>query len=397
MYESSSLDHLPKDITLKLSDGDIKANRSMLGVVSPVFGKMLYGNFKEASSNEVDLPEDNYRIMKLLFDIIFEGGSEIESLNDIIPLMEVVDRYQIKKGPVQQICDTAILNELNPLNCVNLLQKFTAVMDKTSVEEAGETLMCYFHTDFVSEFEKAKDLPEEVLLCMLQRNDVYNPEIDLFNFLVKWHDYQTKELNKTLNLVPQLFQSIRYFLISPQLLLTKVIDCSYIDKQAVMEALNCLHTMPLNERECCKGNEHNNCNTIKAPRHFCSIEWDLCSNAKSDIMQSGNVCFVKYCNTRNSGNSIIYSKPLKNGAYSFHISSSILCKKLSLSINTSHDLLYEIPADSVNFILFVYENDIFLKIIKDRKVCTTHSAMAQPPFRIGLNTDSPEVKITQNT
>ena len=63
MYESSSLDHLPMEITLKLSDGDIKANRSILGVVSPVFGKMLHGNFKEASSNEVNLPEDSYRIM----------------------------------------------------------------------------------------------------------------------------------------------------------------------------------------------------------------------------------------------------------------------------------------------------------------------------------------------
>ena len=327
MHESSSLDYLPKDITLKLSDGNIKANRSMLGVVSPVFGKMLYGNFKEASSNEVDLPEDNYRIMKLLFNIIFEGCFEIETLNDIIPLMEVVDRYQIRKGPVQQICGTAILNKLDASNYVTLLQKFAAMMDKTSIEEAGDRLMCFFDTDFVSEFEKAKDLPEEVLLCLLQRNDVYNPEIDLFNFLVKWHDYQTKELNKMLNLVPQLFQSIRYFLISPRLLLTKVTDCSYIDKQVVMEALNCLHTMPLNERECCKGNEHNNCNTIKAPRYFCSMEWNKSDIIHSgNVMQSGNVCFVNW----DSGSIKFYSKPIKNGAYSFYISSPYFHKNIRL-------------------------------------------------------------------
>ena len=70
--------------------------------------------------------------------------------------------------------------------------------------------MCY-----CSKFNKIKDLPEEVLLLLLQRYDIDNAdsEIDLFDFLVKWHDYQTKEL-KILHLIPQLFQSIRYFLIS---------------------------------------------------------------------------------------------------------------------------------------------------------------------------------------
>ena len=96
MQGISSLDHLPMDITLRLSDGNIKANKMMLGIVSPVFMKMLYGSFKEASSSEVDPPKDNYKIMKLLFDIVFEGSSELESLDDIIPLMEVVDRYEIK-------------------------------------------------------------------------------------------------------------------------------------------------------------------------------------------------------------------------------------------------------------------------------------------------------------
>ena len=95
MQQISLLDHLPMDITLKLSDGNIKANKTMLGIVSPVFKRMLYGDFKEASSDEIDLPTDNYKIMKLLFDVVFEGGSEVECLDDIISLMEVIDRYQI--------------------------------------------------------------------------------------------------------------------------------------------------------------------------------------------------------------------------------------------------------------------------------------------------------------
>ena len=108
------------NITLQLSDGNIKANKMMLGIVSPVFKKMLYGSFKEASSSEVDLPKDNYKIMKLLFDIDFEGSSDLDSLDDIIPLMEVVDRYKIKQDTVHRICNEAMLAELDLSNYIHI-------------------------------------------------------------------------------------------------------------------------------------------------------------------------------------------------------------------------------------------------------------------------------------
>ena len=96
---TSPMHRLPADVTLKLSDGKIKAQKMMLACVSPVFERMFYGDFKEAKSKVVDLPNDSHKIMKLLFDIVFEESSEMESLDDIIPLMEVVERYQINKAP----------------------------------------------------------------------------------------------------------------------------------------------------------------------------------------------------------------------------------------------------------------------------------------------------------
>ena len=69
---TSPLHRLPTDVTLKLSDGRIKAQKMMLACVSPVFERMFYGNFKEAKSKVVDLPNDSHKIMKLLLDIVFE-------------------------------------------------------------------------------------------------------------------------------------------------------------------------------------------------------------------------------------------------------------------------------------------------------------------------------------
>ena len=36
-------------------------------------------------------------------------------LDDIIPLMEVVEYYQINIAPVQQMCDEAVLTQMNEL------------------------------------------------------------------------------------------------------------------------------------------------------------------------------------------------------------------------------------------------------------------------------------------
>ena len=361
MQGISSLDHLPMDITLQLSDGNIKANKMMLGIVSPVFKKMLYGSFKEASSSEVDLPKDNYKIMKLLFDIVFEGSSELECLDDIIPLMEVVDRYEFKKVPVQRMCDEAILAELDPSNYVNILQKFVGVMSEASVKEATNKVMCYCNNDFVSKFDEIKDLPEEVLLLLLQRNDIDNPEIELFNFLVKWHDYQTEEHN-TLDLIPQLFQSIRYFLISPRLLLSKVIGFSYVDKQVVMETLVYLFQLGEDDAQ-------------KTPRLFCSMQWKVkgSANIKYDVLNR-KLCYIELNGDK------IFSDLIKNGVYSFSTSTPIfggLFVSVYKRIMGKHDHdLCKIPADGIKVILFVYENDIFVKVAKDNKICSIFSATA---------------------
>ena len=97
-----------------------------------------------------------------------------------------------------------------------------------------------------------------------------NPEVDIFNFLVRWHAYQTEELGNTLQLVPQLFRHIRYALINPRLLLAKVIDCVHVDKQLLAEALDCLYNKPLqnksDECKCCECSSLKTGDVIRTPR-----------------------------------------------------------------------------------------------------------------------------------
>ena len=46
--------------------------------------------------------------------------------------------------------------------------------------------MSYTDNDFITKFDETKDLPEEVVLCLLKRNEITCHDIDIFSFLVKW-------------------------------------------------------------------------------------------------------------------------------------------------------------------------------------------------------------------
>ena len=158
---------VPTDVTLKLSDGSIDAHRMILAAVSPVFEKMLYGDFKEGKSSEVALPNDSYNIMKLLIDFVYNGKCKVNNLDDFFPLFEVIDRYQMNKIPFQQMVDEAVLTKLDSSNYLTLLPKFASVMSEEANRKAAEKIISYTNHDFIKGYNHQK-LPEEVLLPLLQ-------------------------------------------------------------------------------------------------------------------------------------------------------------------------------------------------------------------------------------
>ena len=187
---SSSSFSPPTDVTLKLPDGSIDVHRMILAAVSPVFERMFYGEFKEGKSVIVELPNDTSKTMKLLIDFVYYGNCELNNLDDIFPLLEVFDRYQINKLPFYHSCSEFILANLDSSNYLVLLPKFSSVMSEEGIRKAACKVMHYTNNDFITKFDSTKELPEKVLLYLLQM-DTANHEVDVFDFLVKWHDYQS--------------------------------------------------------------------------------------------------------------------------------------------------------------------------------------------------------------
>ena len=386
----------PCDVTLKLSDGKvIKAHKMILAAVSPVFNGMFYGNFKEAKLDEVNLQKENITIMKLFIDFVYHGDCELESLDDVLPLMKVVDYFQINKLPFHLKCGQVILTELDSSNYLNLLPKFACVMSEESIKKAADQVMHYCNYDFINNFDETKYLPEEVLVYLLQRNDIQNPEIEIFDFLVKWYEYQTKELDNNLKLVPQLFRCIRYSVINPQLLHDKVAKCFHVDKQLLAEALDCLNKpLDLHQNGGCY--QKRTGGLINRPRYFNDIKWLTCLGTTISYYQ--NAHHVQY-NAPNSHMNcsnvqILHSGSLRNGTYNFSILGP---GQVSLSISCQGNYisqLCKLPVTGCKVTIFVFENYMFVKTLQENKI-SSYTATDTPPFCLSViaNTNSVNFQI----
>ena len=170
-----------------------------------------------------------------------------------------------------------------------------------------------------------KDLPEEVLLQLLQM-DISNHEIDLdvFDFLVKWHNYQTKDLGTSLQMTQQFFHYIRYSLIIPQVLSSKVVARSdLVNSQQLGDAYHYIYNSckPLGEYDSKECTLEPPGPSLRKPRCSLKIEWIPYKHnnitMQHDKLDECDVCF--HAHSLPVNNHIIKSSPLKNGIYTFSV------------------------------------------------------------------------------
>ena len=392
MQNTSPLRHLPTDVTLKLSDGAIKAQKMMLAFISPVFERMFYGNFKEAKSKVVQLPSDSHKIMRLLLNIVFEESCEMESLDDIIPLMEVVERYQINKAPVQQMCDEAILTQMNAGNFFILLPKFASFMHEENIKKAADKVMCCTNNDFMASYNQAKILPEEVMLPLLQHQSLYNHDVKIFEFFLKWHNHQTQCLSKSLHLTSHLFECVRYTRIIPQVLTSRVVNCNLVDKRLLSNAYHFMYS-------CSDGIDRNSqqkASIFRRPMGIVKFGWQGSDTVKLvhdhlfyfHIGVSGNfeaILLNQY---------IVKSAPLtEDEIYWFqfsnlHFSQGCGLTELLLAItDTSERHLLSTPISN-NYVvtLYVYGRHAFLKLVDStgNMIVSTFSITGNNPFSVRI-------------
>ena len=392
----------PTDVTLKLADGSIDVHRMILAAVSPVFERMFYGDFKEGKSMAVDLPKDSSKIMKLLVDFVYQGNCELGNLDDILPVLEVFDRYQINKNPFYHMCSEIIVTRLDYSNYLTLLPKFASVMSEEGTRKAASKVMLYTNNDFINKFDDTKELPEEILIQLLQM-DITNHEVDIFDFLVKWHDYQSKDLGRSLRLTQQIFRCIRYSLIIPQILSFRVVArCDLVSKQLLGDAYHYIYNSckPLGEydsKEC----SQEPISLSRKPKKSLKIEWVPYQDQVTMKHDQLDECDINFNGPVPVNNYVIKSLQLKNGIYTFSVHNIAAASKsyrnnfgyvsnpypdapISVAISGQGDkYLYCYPLISDSLItVYVHDEYLFLKLIEGDKVKSTTSLFKADLFRI---------------
>jgi len=363
----------------------------ILAFASPVFHGMFYEEGKEKNETIADLPNEKCKIMQLLIDFVCHGNCEIDSLDDTLPLLEVVNSYKVSVIPLKYACGEVILPQLDSSNYLILLPKYVSVMSEESHKKAADKIMNYTNNDFVTKFEETKDLPEEIMLPLLQSNDISVCEINILEFLIKWQEYQTKQLGKSLQLLPRLFSSIKYSLIILRLLFESLPACDY---SAVSKHVSAALDYIYNNRQLLikiDDTDYQIAIPIDRARVTAKIDHIMQNRYSNQFTFISESEFSATVNNIHASNSIIESNELANGVYAFTISNKTQLNQqqqppkylLHIMDNTDQNVqLSTVKAnDGALMVIYVYDDDIFIKIKENNVVKSTYNAIGLKPFR----------------
>ena len=292
------------------------------------------------------------------------------------------------------MCDEAILTQMNAKNYFILLPKFAKMMHEDNIKKAADKVMKLTNKHFITYLAHTKNIPEEVLLCLLHHDDLSDHDTEIFEFLVYWHNHQM-HLGISLQLTAQLFACVRYTRIVPQILSSRVASCDLVDKRLLIKAYQFIYNS-------CDilGHDSGKCFNVRHYREpiiSLGIQWEaygkvvLSRAHRYDTHPGVSGCFDavpldKY---------IIKSVPLQEQMHSFKFLNLSFSNGSSVAVNdhlklavqdATEQYLLSTPIASDNLItLNIYGKFLFLKVIdcsRNTVVSTFSITGSNPPFSV---------------
>ncbi|XP_029203587.2 BTB and MATH domain-containing protein 38-like [Acropora millepora] len=100
----------PSDLVLLVEGGKLQVHRDILALSSPVFSRMLQGDFKEKTAQEISLPGKKFHEMREMLLVIYPTTEK--SVNEIncYFLLALADEYQV--STVIEKCKRCLLEAL---------------------------------------------------------------------------------------------------------------------------------------------------------------------------------------------------------------------------------------------------------------------------------------------
>ena len=220
------------------SDSGVGAHKLVLSAASPVFKAMFTSQMKESTARDIPVAFSR-TVIACLVEFVYLGEVSADS-DTLVPLYAAADHYAIE-GLVR-VCKKHLVNPNIAMN--NCFQWY---FDSLQWGQLTEELATSFLTFIADHFFEALSsphfvlLPYEAMLDLLQRRDLDANEIVVFDGVSKWIEGNEDAQNDQ---AKTLMEHVRYPLISPAYLVSKVGPCVHKSMRDYVRALE-FHQFPL--------------------------------------------------------------------------------------------------------------------------------------------------------
>ena len=239
----------------------MSAHRAIVAAGSPVFHVMLYGNMKESSQKEIELPNIDSSVLKKLFTFFYTGYVRARLL-DCMELLQVADYFNVDK--LKTICFSMIVKVLDHSNFCDIVN--------LCVDRQLDSLLEKCVNFMVDNAEKVVNstgfgsLPLVALATFVKSSDLEVRELNLFFAIIEWCKQQNGTISE--DDAKSLFQQIRYPLIQKKDLIEKVHPTNMADPDLYKAALKYHDTAKYDEPE-------DQLTLREFYLHFCPLVGDL--------------------------------------------------------------------------------------------------------------------------
>ena len=231
MFSSVLKDPSTHDVTFKTSDGgSVSAHRVIVAAGSPVFHAMLYGNMKESSQKEIELPNVDTATLKMLLFFVYTG--QVQTCVERCCYLLQAARY-FAVNELLKLCSSSIGDALDTDNVFSVTDfavehKFALLLQQCLKFIEANAKAVIFAVGFVS-------LRLTIMLAVTKSSKLKVGELDLFLAFVKWAKHQRDKLSE--DDIKSVFKQIRYPLIWKNDLLNSVFPTRMADPDLYKAAL----------------------------------------------------------------------------------------------------------------------------------------------------------------
>jgi BTB/POZ domain-containing protein 3/6 len=179
MFNNSDMSDI--SFTCEGSDKTFYAHKYVLSTIRAVFHAMFYGGLAEKDSidtNEESLAEQFLRFL-YTEECTLTGDS-------VVATMYLAKKYILPS--LGEKCTNFLIENLNVENALDVLQQATGFEEKELEKECWKFIESHIRKVVVS--DSFNNISQTTLAKLLMRDKLYIPEVELFQAVLKWIDFQ---------------------------------------------------------------------------------------------------------------------------------------------------------------------------------------------------------------